>query len=170
MAIFQEQTGGASIIVWLETLRAGYPDRISALAAHAIGNWDRSRFRLALSVGATAVVFHGSQDGHCSGRCPFTRPAELVQLRTDFAGAGQSKSDWIFWNDTQEIIRRTRTFKSVGVYRNAVFDLGGGAYRRPKRCTVSACLPACFGRLGVSPMLGRNILPEEDQARARRMR
>jgi predicted permease len=69
----------------------------------------------------------------------------------------------MFWNDTQEIIRRTRTLESLGIYRNAVLDLGGGPSNPPAALYGLLVTANLFPTLGVSPMLGRNILPEEDQ-------
>jgi len=116
---------------------------------------------IALSVGATAVVFTAVK-AVLLDPLPFRHPEELVQLRTDFAGAGQAHGDWVFWNDVQEIIRRTRTLHSVGIYRNAVFDMGGSS--SPPEALYGLRVTAnLFPTLGVTPMLGRNILPEEDQ-------
>jgi putative ABC transport system permease protein len=117
---------------------------------------------IALSVGATAVVFTAIK-AVLLDPLPYLRPSELVQFRTDFAAAGQSHNDWVFWNDTQEIIRRTRTLESVGVYRNAVFDLGGGPSTPPQALYGIRATADLFRTLGVAPMLGRNILPGEDR-------
>ena len=117
---------------------------------------------IALSVGATAVVFTAVK-AVLLDPLPYAHPKDLVQIRTDFSGGGQSHGDWVFWNDTQEIIRRTRTLESVGVYRNAVFDLGGGPSTPPQALYGIRATAGLFRTLGVAPMLGRNILPEEDQ-------
>jgi len=117
---------------------------------------------IALSVGATAVVFTAVK-AVLLDPLPYAHPKDLVQIRMDFSGGGQSHGDWVFWNDTQEIIRRTRTLESVGVYRNAVFDLGGGPSTPPQALYGIRATAGLFRTLGVAPMLGRNILPEEDQ-------
>ena len=146
--------------VWLETLLQDIRIALRLLrrAPSATGI---SLLSISLSVGATAVVF-AAVKAVLLKPLPYIRSAELVQLRTDFAGAGRSHGDWVFWNDTQEIIRRTRTLESVGVYGNAVFDLGGGAY--PPEALYGLRMSAgLFPALGVAPMLGRNILPNEDQ-------
>ena len=68
---------------------------------------------------------------------PYTRPEELVQLRSEYPQMQQQSSgDWVYWNDARRLIRRTRTLASVGVYRNAVFDLAGDGQLRPRRSTV----------------------------------
>jgi hypothetical protein len=66
----------------------------------------------ALSVGATAVVFTAIK-AVLLNPLPYTRPTELVQLRTDFAGAGGAHGDWVFWNDTQENQRAVRALPTA---------------------------------------------------------
>ena len=149
------------MLVWLETLlqdtRIAFRlmRRSPALTGIAL-------LSIALSVGATAVVFTAVK-AVLLDPLPYAHPKDLVQIRTDFSGGGQSRGDWVFWNDTQEIIRRTRTLESVGVYRNAIFDLGGGLSTPPQALYGIRATAGLFRTLGVAPMLGRNILPEEDQ-------
>jgi putative ABC transport system permease protein len=95
---------------------------------------------------------------------PYARAGELVQLRSEYPRMQQQSSgDWVFWNETQEVIRRTRTLESVGVYRNAVFDLAGDPGTTPEALYGLDVTASLFPTLGVSPMLGRNVRPEEDQ-------
>jgi putative ABC transport system permease protein len=111
---------------------------------------------IALSVGGTAVVFTAVKSVLLNP-LPYAHAERLVQLRTEYKLAGPSHADWIFWNDIQEIIRRTRTRQSVGIYRNAVFDLGGSAATPPEALYGLDVSASLFPTLGVSPMLGRNI-------------
>ena len=156
----REQTRDASTIVWIETflqdvrIALRLLRRTPSLTAIAM-------LSTALSVGATAVVFT-AVNAVLLKPLPYFRPSELIQLGTHFPEAGQSHIDWVFWNDTQEIIQRTRTLKAVGIYSNAVFDLGGGL-NPPEALYGVRVSYNLFPTLGVSPMLGRNILPEEDQ-------
>lgn len=118
---------------------------------------------IALSVGATAVVF-AAVKSVLIDPLPYARAEELVQIRTEFRKAQQqSNGDWVYWNDAQELIRRTRTLESVGIYRNAVFDLVGDGGTTPEALYGLRVTASLFPTLGVSPMLGRNILPAEDQ-------
>ncbi len=118
---------------------------------------------IALSVGATSVVFTAIK-AVLIDPLPYARASGLVQIRSEFPKMReQSHGDWVFWNDTQELIRRTRTLESVGVYRNAVFDLAGEADTTPEALYGLKVTASLFPTLGVSPMLGRNILPEEDR-------
>src|ERR1700730_12633180 len=140
----------------------GHPVRISALSRNSRSNRN-SPLVIALSVGATAVVFTAIK-AVLIDPLPYARLSELVQIRSEFPKMReQSHGDWVFWNDTQELIRRTRTLESVGVYRNAVFDLAGGPDTTPEALYGLKVTASLFPTLGVSPMLGRNIVPEEDQ-------
>jgi predicted permease len=119
---------------------------------------------IALSVGATGVVFTAIKSVLIDP-LPYARPEELVQIRAEFATfePSQSHTDWAFWSDAQEIIRRTRTLESVGIYRNAIFNLAGDASIPPEALYGLRISANLFPTLGVTPMLGRNILPDEDQ-------
>src|SRR6266566_815069 len=117
---------------------------------------------IALSVAATAVVFTAIK-AVLIDPLPYARAEELVQIRSEFPKMQeQSHGDWVVWNDTQ-VIRRTRTLESVGVYGNAIFDLAGDACAAPEALYGLKMSASLFPTLGVAPMLGRNILPAEDQ-------
>ena len=95
---------------------------------------------------------------------PYARPGELVQLRSEFPRVQQqSQGDWVIWNDTREIGKRTRTLGPLGVYGNAIFDLAGGQNATPEALYGLRVTADLLPVLGVSPMLGRNILPQQDQ-------
>ena len=119
---------------------------------------------IAVSVGAAAVVFAAIQ-AVLIDPLPYARPAVLVLLRSEFPRAQQqSNGDWVFWNDAREVIRRSRTLASVGVYRNAIFDLAGNTNTPPEALYGLKVTAGLFPTLGVAPMLGRNIQAGEDQA------
>ncbi|MDQ2843529.1 MAG: ABC transporter permease [Acidobacteriota bacterium] len=157
----QEQTREASTIVWLETLLQDIRiacrllRRVPSLTGIAL-------LSITLSVGTTAVVFAAIKSVLLNP-LPYKRARGLVQFRTDFAGAGPSHNDWIFWNDAQEITRRTRTLEAIGIYQNAVYDLGGGPATPPEALYGLLVSANMFPTLGVAPMLGRNISPDEDR-------
>lgn len=128
-----------------------------------------SLLSIALSVAATAVVFTAVKSVLIDP-LPYARPGELVQIGTEFASfdpAGLSNArshvDFAFWSDAHEIIRRTRTLESVGVYGNSLVDLAGDGSGPPEALYGLRVSASLFPTLGVTPMLGRNILPEEDQ-------
>jgi predicted permease len=117
---------------------------------------------IALSVGATAVVFTAVH-AVLLAPLPYAQPSQLVQIRMEFPKFGPSHGDWAFWNDAREIARRTRTLAAVGAYRNEILDLAGNASSPPEALYGLRVSANLFPLLGVSPMYGRNILPEEDQ-------
>jgi hypothetical protein len=87
---------------------------------------------IALSVGATAVVF-AAVKSVLIDPLPYARADELVQLRSEFPKMQQqAHSDWVVWNDTRELARRTQTLQTIGVYANAIFDLAGDANATPE--------------------------------------
>src|SRR6266849_11081018 len=78
---------------------------------------------IALSVGATAVVFTAIKSVLLDP-LPYARPGELVLLRSEYPRLQQqSAGGWVVWNDSREVPRRTRTLQSVGAYGNAILDL-----------------------------------------------
>ena len=107
---------------------------------------------IALSVGATAVVFTAFK-AVLLDPLPYSNPESLVQLRSETRGFAASHADWVFWDDVQEILRRNRTFASVGAYGNAVFDLGGDG-APPEALYGLRISASLFPTLGVSPMIG----------------
>ena len=94
---------------------------------------------------------------------PYAHPTELVQVRTEFPKFEPSHTDWALWNDAQQIAGRTRTLASVAIYRNEMFNLAANGPTPPEALYGLRITANLFPTLGVSPMLGRNILPDEDQ-------
>ena len=117
---------------------------------------------IALSVGATAVVFAAIKSVLIDP-LPYRHPEEIVQLRSEWPRIQQqSHGDWVVWNDTRELARRTSTLESIGIFGNAIFDLAGDANATPEALYGGRMNANLFSVLGVSPLLGRGVLPEED--------
>lgn len=118
---------------------------------------------IALGIGATAVVFTAVK-AVLIAPLPYLHPEELVQFRTEYPRfPEQPRGDWMSWEDAQEVGRRNRTLEAVAVYRNAFVDVASGSGSPPEALYGSRVTSNLFPLLGVAPMLGRNILPEEDQ-------
>jgi putative ABC transport system permease protein len=117
---------------------------------------------VALSVGAMAVVFTAVKSVLLDP-LPYARQSELVQIRTDYPKFPNSLSEWMLWRDAQELARRTRTLASIAFYRTDVFDLPSDNAAPPEALWGLRVSANLFPTLGVQPMLGRNILSEEDQ-------
>jgi putative ABC transport system permease protein len=117
---------------------------------------------IALTVGATAVVFAAVKSVLLEP-LPYFHPERLVQFRSDDPRVEkQSAGDWMIVHDIHELRRRWRTLESIGFYHNALLDLPGDGKTLPEALYGVQIDANVFRVLGVSPMLGRNILPEED--------
>jgi predicted permease len=119
-------------------------------------------FSIAITIGATAVVFTAVKSVLIEP-LPYTNAGELVQLRTENTKFGKSHADWVTWSDAQDILRSNRTFQSMSVYQYRLFNLSGDGGSPPESLYGLGVTANMFSTLGVAPMLGRNILPEEDQ-------
>ena len=117
---------------------------------------------IAIGAGAAAVVF-AAVKAVLIEPLPYSQAESLVQIRTEFARGGSPRQDWVAWDDMQDVARDNRSFSGTGTYHYALFNLGGGPHSLPEAVyglTVSA---GVFPTLGVAPMLGRSILPEDTQ-------
>jgi predicted permease len=125
---------------------------------------------IALSVAAAAVVFTAIQ-AVLIKPLPYAHPENLVQIRADFGSSdpSQSGADWVSWRDAREISRQTSTLTSVGIYGNSLLDLAGDASTPPESLYGLRVSANLFPTLGVVPMLGRNILPDEDRPNVERV-
>jgi putative ABC transport system permease protein len=125
---------------------------------------------ISLSVAATAVVFTAIH-AVLIKPLPYAHPENLVQIRAEFGSMDPSPSgaDWVLGNDAREIARRTNTLASVGIYRNALLDLAGDATTPPESIYGLRMSANVLTMLGVTPMLGRDFLPDEDRPNVERV-
>jgi predicted permease len=117
---------------------------------------------IAITIGATAVVFTAVKSVLIAP-LPYADAGHLVQLRNEYR-LGKSQADWVAFSDMQDLARSTRTIQSIGIYRYALFNLPADGSAPPEALYGLSVSANMFPLLGVTPMLGRNILPEEDQA------
>ncbi len=129
--------------------------RTPALTAVALGS-------IAITVGATAVVFTAIKTVLLDP-LPYARPGELVQFRTDYARFHASQADWVMLPDMQDVMRRNHSFESIGTYHYALFNLTGDGNAPPEALYGLFVSANMFPTLGVKPILGRDVLPEETQ-------
>src|SRR5580658_4062311 len=116
---------------------------------------------IAITVGATAVVFTAVKSVLIEP-LPYENASQLVQLRNEYR-LGKSQADWVAWSDMQDVARRNHTIQSIGIYHYALFNLPADGSAPPEALYGLSVSANLFPLLGVAPMLGRNILPEEDQ-------
>lgn len=129
--------------------------RTPAITAIALGS-------IAVTVGATAVVFTAVKTVLLDP-LPYARQSELVQFRTDYSRFHASQADWVMLPDMQDVIRRNHSFESIGTYHYALYNLTGDGNAPPEALYGLAISANMFATLGVKPMLGRDVLPEETQ-------
>jgi predicted permease len=117
---------------------------------------------IAIGAGAASVVFAAVKTVLIEP-FPYSHPDALVQIRTDAGRGGSPRQDWVSWNDMQDVARENHSFTALGTYHYALFNLGGDPNSLPEALYGLYISAAVFPTLGVSPMLGRSILPEEAQ-------
>jgi len=114
-------------------------------------------FTLALGIGANSAIF-SVVNGVLIRPLPYPEPDRLADIREIYGGGDQgsvSGANFIDWK------ARTHQFESLAAWRGiAVTLLGTGEPEEMPAALVSADF---FRTLGVAPMLGRGLLPGEDQ-------
>ena len=113
-------------------------------------------FTLALGIGATTTVF-SQVNGLLIRPLPYAEPDRLVQLSETAPGISSmdlSFPDFRYWQ------QHTEVFETMFAFDDARFALASdGRTERVEGAVVSASM---FSTLGVTPILGRAFLPEED--------
>lgn len=116
---------------------------------------------LALGIGANTAIFTVF-DALVLRPPPYPEPGELVQVwesvpmpggRGEAPASAPDLRDWRSMNDT---------FESIGGYVEAGYHLTGSEY--PIRVAGARVEPDVFRVLGVEPLLGRTLLPEESES------
>ena len=117
---------------------------------------------IAIGVGAAAVVY-AAVKAVLIEPFPYSHSEALVQIRTDFGRGGSSHQDWVSRDDMEDVARENQSFTALGTYHYALFNLGGEGGSLPEALYGLYVSASVFPTLGVNPMLGRNILPEDAQ-------
>ena len=112
---------------------------------------------LALTIGTTAVVFTAFK-AVLLNPLPYSRPEELLLL-----SSGGAAAHWVSWSDMQDVARRNRSFQSVATYHYSLLNLKGDGSNPPQALYGLRVSANLFRTLGVAPLIGRDILPQEDQ-------
>ena len=112
---------------------------------------------LALGIGANTALF-SVVNGVLLNPLPYAQPDRLVAIYAnskEFAYSSISYLNFLDW------VRTQRSFSSMAAYREEDYNLTGmGEPERVKAEMVSANF---FSVLGVNPVAGRPLRPEEDQ-------
>jgi putative ABC transport system permease protein len=114
---------------------------------------------LALGVGANSAIF-SVVNSLLLRPLPFEQPERLVQVWETSAKLGRNEITASFpnfadWRD------RNQVFEQTVAYSAWSFNLTGAA--EPERIRGAIVSPAFFSALGIKPVLGRTLLPGDDQ-------
>ena len=114
---------------------------------------------LALGIGANTAIF-SVVNSLLLRPLPFEQPDRLVQVWESSAKLGRNEIPASFpnfadWRDQNHV------FEQVVAYADWTFNLTGTA--EPERLRSAIVSPAFFAMLGIKPIMGRTLLPDEDQ-------
>src|SRR5205807_3880542 len=113
---------------------------------------------LALGIGANTAIF-SVVNTLLLRPVPFKEPARLVQVWEANFKRGQNTMDISYpnfadWRDQNQV------FEQIAAYSDKTFNLTGSG--EPERIQGEIVSPSLFPLLGIKPVLGRVLLPEED--------
>jgi len=113
---------------------------------------------LALGIGANTAIF-SVIDALMLRPLPFREPDKLFQVWESNVKLGYKEIDASYpnfadWRDQNQV------FEQIAIYSSGTYNLAGAA--EPERAEGAIVSPAFFPLLGVKPMLGRVLAPEED--------
>ena len=113
---------------------------------------------LALGIGANTALF-SVVNGVLLNPLPYPHPNEVVIVSDTSSTLPET---WISYPDFLDWVRDAHSFSSLAAYESLVsFNLLGQG--EPERVSVTEVSSTFFPTLGVTPVLGRNLSPAEDQ-------
>src|SRR5262245_51510651 len=126
--------------------------------------WKRPGFTLiavttlALGIGANTAIF-SVIDALMLRPLHFREPDKLFQVWESNVKLGYNEMDASYpnfadWRDQNQV------FEQTAIYSSGTYNMAGAA--EPERIEGAIVAPAFFPLLGVKPMLGRVLAPEED--------
>jgi putative ABC transport system permease protein len=112
---------------------------------------------LALGIGASTTLF-GVVRSVLLTPLPYGNPEQVAVVWSAWKGFDQT---WLSYDEYEAWDSEIPAIADVGIFFDGAINLGGdGEPERVRSANVGADL---FGILGVSPMIGRGFLPEEDR-------
>jgi predicted permease len=123
-----------------------------------------SIFTLALGIGANTAVF-SVVNGVLLSPLPYREPERIVKLWESLPGMTQIM---VSYPDYKDWKLRARVFDDIALYNPfRTMAMTGGEL--PERVGVGLATGNLFGVLGVSPIIGRHFLPDDDKPGAARV-
>ena len=117
---------------------------------------------LALGIGATTAIF-SVVNAVVLRPLPFAQPDRLVRIYTEFPNFpnGGLRRFWISAPEYFDLKRDTRSWQSLDLWNVGGVNLG--AEPQPVRVTAAYITGSLLSTLGVSPVMGRLLLPDDDK-------
>ncbi|HKW61530.1 MAG TPA: ABC transporter permease [Candidatus Acidoferrum sp.] len=112
---------------------------------------------LAFGLGATTAIF-SVVNSVLLRPLPYKNSARLLRVDETHPGASGASVTYATFLDLQ---REAKTMENVAAYREWIFNITGGS--EPVQIAGSLVSGNFFAALGSVPMLGRTILPQDDQ-------
>jgi predicted permease len=154
--LLKERTRDVDIIGWMETLGQDLRYGVRMLAKNP-GFTTVAVLTLALGIGANTAIF-SVVNGVLLNPLPYRQPDQLVALYTSSAEGDRGTSSYPNFLDW---VSDNRSFSALAAYRPDSFNLAGTG--EPERVPVEMVSASFFPLLGVRPILGRVLLPDEDR-------
>jgi predicted permease len=120
---------------------------------------------LALGIGATTAIF-SVVNAVLLRPLPYVQPQRLVKIYSEFGNfpGGGLKRFWISPPEYLDLKRDTKSWESLDAWVNGGANIAGNA--QPVRATASFVTGGLLQSLGVAPVLGRTIIPADDDPKA----
>ncbi|HEU4415776.1 MAG TPA: ABC transporter permease [Candidatus Angelobacter sp.] len=123
---------------------------------------------LSLGIGATTAIF-SVVNAVLLRPLPYIQPERLVKVYSEFGNfpGGGLKRFWMSPPEYMDLKRDTKSWESLDAWVNGGANLTGQA--QPVRATASFVTGGLLTSLGVHPLLGRTILPDDDDPKSQRV-
>src|SRR5262245_451086 len=118
---------------------------------------------LTLSIGANAAIFSVADTVMLR---PYAYPdmSRIVSLNERVRTGEQMSVSWPTFQDWKA---QNQSFEYLGLFRGAAVNLTGGD--QPERLTAAIASSDVFGAMGIRPLLGRTLSPDDDKPGAARV-
>ena len=152
---FREEGRDARGTRWLEDLASDARYAVRTLL-HAPGFAIAATLTLAFGIGATTALFSVVHAALLEP-LPFGDPAHTAVV---WSGSFENSGSWMSYDEYELLTYEPHVFDAVGVYETEAKSVTGAG--DPERVHAAQLSQQTLGVLGVSPILGRDFLPQED--------
>lgn len=118
---------------------------------------------LALGIGATTAIF-SVVNAVLLRPLPYITPQRFVKIYSEFPKQPSGRRFWVSPPEYVDLKRDTKSWESLDAWVNGGVNVGGSV--EPVRLTGSYITGGLLRSLGVAPIMGRVITPEDDDPKA----